>query len=54
VRESYAQQKYQTTKNVGVIGVAAFNEKGSSLDQREVEQRLGAKPFPGFATPPND
>jgi len=32
VRESYAAQKYHSTRNVGVIGIALFNEVGS--DQR--------------------
>jgi len=54
VRESYSQEKYHTTRNVGVIGLAAFNEKGSTLDEREIDQRLKAKPFPVFATPPNE
>jgi hypothetical protein len=29
VRESYAQQKYRNTPNVGVIGVAIFNARGT-------------------------
>lgn len=54
VRESYAQQKYGDTRNVGVIGVAIFNERGTNpWTDREVEKRLKADPFPGrFATPP--
>lgn len=54
VRESYAQQKYGDTRNVGVIGVAVFNERGTNpWTDREVEKRLKAEPFPGrFATPP--
>jgi hypothetical protein len=54
VRESYAQQKYGDTRNVGVIGIALFNERGTNpWTDREVEKRLKAKPFPGrFATPP--
>ena len=54
VRESYAAQKYRSTENVGVIGIAVFNERGTNpwID-REVEKRLRANPFPGgFATPP--
>jgi hypothetical protein len=54
VRESYAHEKYGDTRNVGVIGIAIFNESGTSpwID-REVQKRLHAKPFPGrFATPP--
>jgi hypothetical protein len=54
VRESYAQQKYGDTRNVGVVGVAIFNERGTNpWTDREVEKRLKADPFPGrFATPP--
>ena len=54
VRESYAHQKYGDTRNVGVIGVAIFNERGTNpWTDREVEKRLKAQPFPGrFATPP--
>ena len=29
VRESYAAEKYHNTRNVGVIGIALFNEVGS-------------------------
>ncbi|HEX8489526.1 MAG TPA: hypothetical protein VF626_00785 [Chthoniobacterales bacterium] len=54
VRESYAQQKYGDSRNVGVIGVAIFNERGTNpWTDREVEKRLKADPFPSrFATPP--
>ena len=54
VRESYAQQKYRDTHNVGVIGVAIFNERGTDpWTDGEVRKRLNANPFPGrFATPP--
>jgi len=54
VRESYAHQKYSDTRNVGVIGIALFNERGTNpWTNREVEKRLKAQPFPGrFATPP--
>jgi hypothetical protein len=54
VRESYAQQKYGDTRNVGVVGIAIFNERGTNpWTDREVEKRLKADPFPGrFATPP--
>jgi hypothetical protein len=54
VRESYAQQKYGDTRNVGVIGAAVFNERGTNpWTDPEVEKRLKANPFPGrFATPP--
>jgi hypothetical protein len=54
VRESYANEKYHNTRNVGVIGVAAFNERDTNpwLDV-EARRRLKANPFPGrFATPP--
>jgi hypothetical protein len=54
VRESYAAEKYHDTRNVGVIGVAVFNEAGTNpWTDREVQRRLNANPFFGrFATPP--
>ena len=54
VRESYAQEKYRNTRNVGVIGIAIFNEHGTyPWTDREVKKRLKANPFPSrFATPP--
>ena len=54
VRESYAAEKYHNTRNVGVIGIALFNEMGSDpWTNEEVRRRLKANPFPGrFATPP--
>jgi hypothetical protein len=54
VRESYANEKYHQTRNVGVIGIAIFNERGANVpSSREVQKRLDANPFPGgFATPP--
>lgn len=54
VRKSYAHQKYGDTRNVGVVGIALFNERGTNpWTDREVEKRLKADPFPGrFATPP--
>jgi hypothetical protein len=54
VRESYAAEKYQNTKNVGVVGVAVFNERGTNpWTSPELQKRLNANPFPGrFATPP--
>ena len=54
VRDSYANQKYGDTRNVGVIGVALFHERGANpWTDRDVEKRLKADPFPGrFATPP--
>jgi hypothetical protein len=56
VRESYAAQKHHNTQNVGVIGVAVFNEAGTNpLTEREVQKRLNANPFPGqFAAPPHN
>jgi hypothetical protein len=57
VRGSYANQKHGDTRNVGVIGVAVFNERGSSptpWTQEEIDRRNSADPFPGrFATPPH-
>jgi hypothetical protein len=54
VRESYAAEKYRNTQNVGVVGVAVFNEFGTNpWTGEEVRKRLDANPFPGrFATPP--
>ena len=56
VRGSYAGQKTGDTRNVGVIGVALFNEVGTTpvpWSAEEVERRRDANPFPGqFATPP--
>src|SRR6202030_2521414 len=54
VRESYAAEKYHHTQNVGVVGVAVFNEFGTNPSTgEEVRKRLNANPFPGhFATPP--
>ena len=56
VSDSYAQRKYGETRNVGVIGVAVFREKGTRSLQpksREIKTREQANPFPGqFATPP--
>lgn len=55
VRGSYANQKYGQTRNVGVIGVAIFNEAGTDpLREADLNDRLLAEPFPGnrFATPP--
>ena len=48
VRESYAAEKYHNTRNIGVIGIALFNEVGSDpLTDEEVRRRLKANPFPG-------
>jgi hypothetical protein len=56
VRGSYAGQKTGDTRNVGVIGVAIFNEIGTNpvpWTPDEVQRRRDANPFPGqFATPP--
>ena len=55
VRDSYAARK-GSDRNVGVIGVAFFHERGSRFPwtEREIERRNGADPFPGrFATPPH-
>jgi hypothetical protein len=55
VRESYAARKGDD-RNVGVIGVALFEEAGSRplRSGREVQRRLDADPFPArFAEPPN-
>ncbi len=54
VKDSYAARK-GNDRNVGVIGVAFFHERGSSLpwSDRELERRDSANPFPGgFASPP--
>jgi hypothetical protein len=57
VRGSYASQKHGDTRNVGVIGVALFHERGSNpfpWTRDEVNRRRNADPFPGrFAAPPN-
>jgi len=55
VRESYANEKYHETRNVGVIGAAIFNERGTNpWSGSEVQRRLNANPFPaGFAAPPS-
>jgi hypothetical protein len=56
VRGSYANQKHGETRNVGVIGIALFHERGTNpfqLAPQEVDRRHDANPFPGqFATPP--
>lgn len=59
VSESYAAQT-SGDRNVGVIGVAFFSERGDSFepfDQNDLEQRDTASPFPGadprFARPPH-
>ncbi len=56
VRGSYAAQKTGDARNVGVIGVAVFNERGtnpSAWGNDDAQKRRDANPFPGqFATPP--
>ena len=54
VQESYANQKYGEARNVGVIGIALFNERGTDpWLTNEMLRRLRANPFPGqFVTPP--
>lgn len=55
VRDSYANQKYGDTRNVGVIGIALFHEYGTDpFEMSEADRRLRADPFPGrrYATPP--
>jgi hypothetical protein len=54
VEGSYADER-GAARNVGVIGVALFAERGADLDvyENEVEVRRSADPFPGgFAPPP--
>ena len=54
VKDSYAARK-GNDRNVGVVGVAFFHERGASLPwtERELERRDSANPFPGgFASPP--
>jgi hypothetical protein len=56
VRGSYASQKHGDSRNVGVIGLAVFHERGTNpapWTPGEVQRRQDANPFPGtFATPP--
>lgn len=58
VHESYAQQRHGNARNVGVIGVAVFHEKGTrpkKWSHSERRRRMDADPFPQksrFATPP--
>jgi hypothetical protein len=54
VRGSYAARK-GNDRNVGVIGVAFFAERGADAPwtRREIDRRSSADPFPGrFASPP--
>lgn len=54
VRNSYAELKTGDSSNVGVIGLAVFNERGTEpWKWNEIEKRHDANPFPGqYATPP--
>jgi hypothetical protein len=55
VRDSYAAKK-GNDRNVGVIGVAVFEERGTRWPwtERELDRRNSADPFPGrFAQPPS-
>ena len=56
VESSYANQKYGDARNVGVIGIAVFRERGASAtpwNDEDARVRVEADPFPGrFASPP--
>jgi len=60
VRDSYAAKKHGDTRNVGVIGLALFHERGDNprfwgtpVSGDEARRRTGADPFPQqFASPP--
>lgn len=55
VEQSYAERKGKG-RNVGVIGIALFRERGSEWpwSDREINRRHNADPFPGrFAEPPS-
>lgn len=55
VSGSYAEQKHGESRNVGVIGLAVFNERGTEPwnFNNDVNRRHDANPFPGqFAQPP--
>jgi hypothetical protein len=58
VKNSYAEKKTGDSRNVGVIGVALFHERGSAQpvwSPDEIHRRRSANPFPGtFATPPGE
>ncbi len=58
VSDSYAALRHGDTRNVGVIGVAVFTEKGNKnpwrLLESETQRREEANPFPGrFSLPPH-
>jgi hypothetical protein len=51
IEDSYAERKGKG-RNIGVIGVAFFHERGA-LDWAELQRRDSADPFPGrYAQPP--
>ncbi len=59
VENSYAELKHGDSRNVGVIGIALFNERGDSPSNwplprsSDTDRRLDANPFPmQFAQPP--
>lgn len=55
VRGSYASKSGKGDRNVGVIGVAFFNEEGTqpTWSPDEIRRRHSADPFPGqYAEPP--
>ena len=60
VRNSYAARKHGDTRNVGVIGIAAFNQAGDSprfwgsrRSHEDAVRRRDADPFPNrFSAPP--
>lgn len=57
VRDSYASRGGKGTRNVGVIGVALFHERGTRpvWTQGEVDRRHQADPFPNrYAEPPTN
>jgi hypothetical protein len=54
VADSYAERKHGDSRNVGVVGVAVFTERGADPWAAD-RLRPAADPFPGsrsFATPP--
>lgn len=58
VKNSYAEKKTGDSRNVGVIGIALFHERGVPQpvwSSEEIRRRRSANPFPGtFATPPGE
>ena len=55
VRSSYASKSGKGDRNVGVIGIAFFNEEGAqpTWSDEEIQRRHDADPFPGrYAEPP--